>query len=142
MVDMQGEIMVSTKQLKLTPKEVKEVDWFSQASGGFTYISDVFIDEKSGLAMITISQPVENIFEGRVGVIAFDLRMDKFKEVVEKIHAGDTGHAYVVDKKGNLMSHRDFDEKVLTQFDVKAIPGVINVMAAESYDVLAKTERK
>ncbi len=66
--------------------------------------------------------------------------MDKFKEVVEKIHAGDTGHAYVVDKKGNLMSHRDFDEKVLTQFDVKAIPGVINVMAAESYDVLAKTE--
>jgi len=139
MSDMDGNIMVTTKTMEKTPGEIKKETWFTQASNGFTYISDVYMDETTGLAMITLSQPVENIFEGRVGVVVIDLRMDKFKEVVQSIHAGDTGHAYVIDGVGSLMAHADFEEKVHGQVDVKGVKGVQAVMEAESIDIIQKS---
>lgn len=143
MFDMEGKLMVSTKSMGgKSSSAIKSETWFKQAANGFTYLSDVFIDADTGLAMITISQPVENIFEGRVGVVAFDLRMDKFKEVIENVNAGETGHAYVLDKLGNLMAHRDFEEKVLGQMDLKAVPGVATVLEGEPYDVIQKSTDK
>lgn len=136
--DLKGEPLIATKKIKQTRSENREALWFKHAADGFVYLSDVYIDTDTGLAMVTISQPVDDLFEGRVGVVSYDLRMDKFKQVIDNIQLGDTGHAYIVDKVGSLMVHRDYESKVLAEVEMAKVKGVQNVMGSETYDRILK----
>lgn len=135
MTDTAGKVSVTSKPNYLD-SDVSGEEWYKQGNSGFTYISDVFIDESTQMPMVIISQPIENVSQGRIGTAAFELRLDSLYRMTKDSGVGKTGLIYVVDKRGNLVTHRDFENKTQKQVDFKNIEGVKAVLAAEPSDKL------
>ncbi len=135
LTDAAGRITVTTKSNQVGA-DVSGEEWYKQGNSGFTYISDAFVDPDTKMPMVIISQPIENVSQGRIGTAAFEFRLDSIYRLTKDSGVGKTGQIYVVDKRGNLISHRDFENKVQTQADFKGIAGVAAVLKAESSDKL------
>lgn len=142
LTDTQGKILVSTrgaigtssssKTIKLKAGgDVSGESWFTDASAGKLVISDLIIDEQSGVPMIMVAQAVENVFDGKVGVVAYEIRMDKICKDFADLKLGDTGQVYMVDAVGKLMAFRDI-EVVKAQTDYSKLDAVKAVLAGES----------
>ncbi len=135
MTDADGKITVTTKPNQVGTN-VSGENWYKQGNNGFTYVSDAFIDPTTKMPMVIISQPIENVSQGRIGTAAFELRLDSLHRLTKDSGVGKTGLIYVVDKRGNLITHQDFENKVQIQTDYTAIEGVKAVLEAEASDKL------
>ncbi|KXG75538.1 methyl-accepting chemotaxis protein [Thermotalea metallivorans] len=134
MTDMGGNVLASTNYRRDNGKNYKDTIWFKEAAAGRTYVSDTFIDEDSKMPVITIAMPIENIVSGQTGVMAADLRLDRLFYLTKDMKIGETGYSYIVDKKGNIIAHPQFKEKVLTKYNAleKGIKGVVSVIEGKS----------
>ncbi len=111
-LDMEGR-EVATTDGKVNPgANFSEEQWFIDAAMGMTHVTDSYIDEDN-LPTLILSQPLETLTDGRTGVIYGKLRLDKLHSFIQGIQIGNTGHIYIVDKKGTTIAHRNFQEKVL-----------------------------
>lgn len=135
MTDSEGKITVTTKPNQ-GGADVSAEAWYRQGNSGFTYISDVFIDPTTQLPMVIVSQPIENVSQGRIGTAAFEFRLDSLNRMTKDSGVGKTGLIYIVDKRGNLVTHKDFENKVQTQADFKNVEGVKAVLEALPSDKL------
>lgn len=132
--DMDGNIAASTNSRRDDGKNYKNTDWFKESAAGKTYISDTFIDEDSKMPIIIISMPIESMVSGQTGVIAVDLRLDRLFYLTKDMKMGETGYSYIVDKKGNIIAHPQFKEKVLAKQNAleQGIKGVASVIEGKS----------
>lgn len=132
--DMDGNVIVTTNNRRDDGKNYKEAQWFKEAAAGTTYISDTFIDEDSKMPIIILSIPIESMVSGRTGVIAVDLRLDRLFYLTKDMKMGETGYSYVVDKKGNIIAHPQFKEKVLSKQNALelGVKGVASVIEGKS----------
>jgi signal transduction histidine kinase len=80
---------------------VPQSNWFSQASAGNSYIGDLQVSSKNRPYLV-LAVPALN-----GGVVAGRLRMDMLWNVVDGIHFGETGHAYVVDRRAYVVAYPD-----------------------------------
>lgn len=73
--------------------------------------------------------------EYTVGIIGMDISMDLLKESVSKVKVYDTGHAFLIDKKGNVIYHEDFpkgkDFKDLSEEDQKYFKSILDIKLNE-----------
>jgi PAS domain S-box-containing protein len=97
---------LSTKTLIKSIENSKN-DIFLQTKKGGNYIGDVYIDETTNEPMIVMAIPIINIFGDVKGILVAEVNLKFTWDLVSGIKVGDTGHAYVVDKDGNLIAHRD-----------------------------------
>jgi PAS domain S-box-containing protein len=70
-------------------------------------ISSIFIDEASSEPLVWMAIPVIDIFGDTKGIVAAEVNLKFMWDLVVQIRVGESGMAYVVDKKGNLIAFRD-----------------------------------
>ena len=73
--------------------------------------------------------------DNTVGIIGMDISMDLLKESVSKVKVYETGHAFLIDKKGNVIYHEDFpkgkDFKDLSIDDQKYFGSILDLKMDE-----------
>ena len=85
----------------------------TDASGGFQralqgspdYGPVYFV--KDSEPYMTIAFPIEQFGGAVIGVVRAEVNLKHVWEIVSSIKAGEAGYAYVVDRRGDLISHRD-----------------------------------
>jgi signal transduction histidine kinase len=83
---------------------IPQSSWFLRAHEGQSYTGDVQISAR-GEPYVILAVPTT---EGG-GVVAARLQMGVLWEVVSDIHFGETGRAYVVNRKGEVIAHPDMN---------------------------------
>lgn len=102
-INLDGNITLST--LNRTGYAGKE-RYFTEASTGKLYISDVSFSSVTGLPEITITNPVRK--NGTItGILGARVRMEQLYMLIESIDVGKSGEIFVVNNKGELIFHRD-----------------------------------
>ena len=67
--------------------------------------SEVYVDFGTGLPTITASEPVYDSTGNILGVCATDVvLLENLREVVANLAIGKTGHAFIMDRKGSMLS--------------------------------------
>jgi len=120
-INPDGNITLST--LNRTGYAGKE-RYFTEASKGILYISDVSFSSVTGLPEITITNPVRK--NGTItGILGARVSMEQLYTLIESIDVGKSGEIFVVNNKGELIFHRDRSrillEKINTNLSVKEI---------------------
>lgn len=104
--------------------------WFTEAIKGKKYISDAMVDEKTKQAVVYLAIPVLDQYQKPAAVIAGKMELNGMQLMVKDAKVGDTGIAYIVDKKGVVLAHPDFKEKVLSFYNAaeNKIKGAQNIV--------------
>lgn len=113
--DAEGNLCVSSAGTSKLNKDVKEEEWFKKASKGDKYVSDSSIEQR--VPVVVLSMPIKDASGIKRGVVAANVNLLGLNEVVGKHKIGDTGIAYIVDKKGVVIAHPDFKGKVAKQYN-------------------------
>lgn len=113
--DMEGNPCVSSAGTSKLGKDVKEEEWFKKASEGDKYVSDSGIEQR--VPVVVLSMPIKDALGIKRGVVAANVSLIGLNEIVGKHKIGDTGVAYIVDRKGVVIAHPDFKEKVAKQYN-------------------------
>jgi methyl-accepting chemotaxis protein len=79
----------------------------SRVNQGDNYISPVNMDELSSEPIILIAVPEKNVLGDIMGILAAEVNLKFMLDMMINIEVGKQGHAYVVDKQGNLIAFRD-----------------------------------
>jgi len=98
---------------------------FREAAAGRPYFGPVDFHKETEPYM-TIAVPPQRDGDG---VTLVEVNLKFVWDVVSRIHIGKTGHAYVVDRRGQLISHPDIS-LVLKKTDFSALPQVGRALAA------------
>jgi PAS domain S-box-containing protein len=114
------------------PKELKTRAGeapFEAARYGRTFIGPVFISPDSGLLSIRVAIPVGT--EAKHGVLEGEVNVSRLWQELAAIKIGETGYAYLVDKKGRFIAYQEL-AKVLQKHgqDLSTAPPVADFMAA------------
>lgn len=86
---------------------VKDRDYFKTALKDALTVSDVIVSRETGHAITVIAAPIKEK-DAVAGVLFGVVNLPYFsKQFVAPIKAGDTGYAYIADKKGMIIAHPD-----------------------------------
>lgn len=72
-----------------------------------TYISNIYIDKVTCEPLILFGIPVLNVFKEYKGLLLAEVNLKFMWDLVDQLKVGKAGYAYVVDRKGNLISFGD-----------------------------------
>ncbi|MBS4535765.1 methyl-accepting chemotaxis protein [Clostridium sp. D2Q-14] len=111
-IDTEGDLIQGTKEMS---QNLSNELYFVKAKSGERYVSDSFIDEATSKPGVMISLPMENLIGKTKGVIAAKLDVNELSNISESQKIGDTGLAYIVDRTGIVIGHKDFENKVLNR---------------------------
>ena len=117
--------------------QLAEVSWLAQTSSGKIfaqlteealtqihqgnrYISSIYIDDATSEPLAVMALPVTDIFGDFQGTLAVEVNLKFMWDLVDQLKVGETGYAYVVDNKGNLIAFSDTG-RVLQGENVKNI---------------------
>lgn len=101
---------VPTDMSLYEPDDLEHVGWYYiPVAAGQAMWMDPYYNANLGVDMISYIIPY--FYKGdTVGIIGMDINMELLKESVAKVSVYDTGRAFLIDKKGNLIYHDDFPE--------------------------------
>lgn len=121
--DKDGEFLIYPNIKFKKEYEPEKRIWYKKAVAKKDLIwTNSYRDANNRYLMITVAKAVRNK-EGKIlGVVAGDILLDDFSNLIKAKKIGKTGYAYITDKKGNIIAHPEFDfwqEK-------KNIKGIIN----------------
>ena len=95
---------------------------FNNGIKGENYISRVYTSDKSQ-PYVTLAIPLWGSAQSIVGVVSAEADLSFLWEVIEKIHFGTAGYAYLIDEHGNLIAHKD-PLLVLKKMNLRQLDGV------------------
>jgi putative methionine-R-sulfoxide reductase with GAF domain len=111
LLDSRGQQLAQTSRASQTMSSQSILqlkgDVISQTSTGQRYISTVYIDDATSEPLIAIAIPVKNVFGDFQGTLVAEVNLKFMWELVDQLQVGETGYAYVVDNKGNLIAFGD-----------------------------------
>ena len=88
--------------------DLEHVGWYYiPVATGKAMWMDPYYNANLGVDMISYIIPYY-YKDYTVGIIGMDISMDLLKESVSKVKVYDTGRAFLIDKKGNIIYHEDF----------------------------------
>ena len=79
-------------------------DILTQTSKGQNYIGPVYIEDVSNEPLTVIAVPVKNVFGDVQGTLVAEVDLKFMWDLVGQLQVGETGYAYVVDNKGDLIA--------------------------------------
>ncbi len=79
-------------------------DILTQTSKGQNYIGPVDIEDVSNEPLTVIAVPVKNVFGDVQGTLVAEVDLKFMWDLVGQLQVGETGYAYVVDNKGDLIA--------------------------------------
>jgi len=133
LLDINHQLLTSSSRLSQTAinpiSERLTNEALSQIQSGKNYISPVYIDDATSEPLVIIAIPVQNIFKEFQGTLAAEVNLKFMWDLVDQLHVGETGYAYVVDEKGDLIAYRD-TTLVLKGENVSYIDAVQSILSA------------
>ncbi|MDU2063252.1 MAG: methyl-accepting chemotaxis protein [Sporomusaceae bacterium] len=106
-VDAKGTIIMSSQDGS-AGYSVKERDYFKQAMAGQKVTSEVLVSKTNHKSIILITQPIKD--NGKiVGVLAASVNFDYLVRQADSLKIGETGYAYLLNNKGQFVSHPNKD---------------------------------
>jgi hypothetical protein len=131
-IDAQGREQIRESRIGMSSygngKDMSDEPWFKAASAGRTYFGEV-VYRKRTQPYMAIAVPIERRYGGGVTMVEVNVRF--MEKVVRNIHVGNTGFAYIVDRRGRLIAHPDIS-LVLQKTDLSSLPQVQAVLPHES----------
>jgi putative methionine-R-sulfoxide reductase with GAF domain len=128
LLDSQGKqrSQVSRNSQSLSEQFVAQLkgDALTVTTKGQRYVSPVYIDDLSSEPLIAISIPVNNVFGDFQGTLVGEVNLKFMWDLVDQLKVGETGYAYVVNDKGDLIAFSD-TSRVLANENLKQI-GEVN----------------
>lgn len=93
-----------------SPIPVSDRDYFQVAVKGKTFISTPYItrSDDSGTFVVTLAIPLQEK-ERITGVLVMDINAKELSALVDDVVIGKSGYCYILNEKGFLIAHRDFD---------------------------------
>jgi len=80
---------------------------FNQTSVNPNYISPIYIDNKTSEPLVAIAIPVKNVTGGFQGTLVAEVDLKLMRDLIDQLKMGQSGYAYVVDNRGNLIAFED-----------------------------------
>ena len=82
-----------------------ERDWYKAAkeADGDVALVDPYLDAQSGDVIISASK----LLSDKKNVVSLDVSMNRIQETVQEININGNGYGMIIDKKGNIVSHKD-----------------------------------
>jgi methyl-accepting chemotaxis protein len=107
-----------------------DMTWYTEAMKGNRYISNATVDEITRQPFIYVSTPVLDQNQKPAAVIGAKMDLNYMQQLVKEAKIGEHGIAYIVDKNGIVLAHRDFKEKVLSVYNAaeNKIKGAQNIV--------------
>ncbi|MCX5862685.1 MAG: ATP-binding protein [Desulfomonile sp.] len=100
-VDEQGTQVAYAGPFRLNQADYSTSEWFRQAIHSRDYISDVFAGIR-GLPHFIVATTQEH--KGKKWILRATVDFEEFNTLVEKIRIGDTGFAFILNKKGEFQT--------------------------------------
>lgn len=109
-LDSDGMEVVKVSERKIhTPAELSDQsrsENFHQAVKGGTYISSVYTSDKAE-PYVTLAVPLKAPSQEIIGILSAEANLKFLWEVIGDVRFGTAGYAYLVDRGGNLIAHKD-----------------------------------
>lgn len=133
LADAEGNMIFTTDTLSKGINVSQEI-WFMEAMKGKQYISDSSFDKISRIPVFLISAPITGLDQNLNGVICAQISFNSIQYVCQNSKTGETGHTYIVDKNGAVLSHYNFEDMVLDGYNAVTgmIEGAIKVVRGET----------
>jgi methyl-accepting chemotaxis protein len=101
--DIEGKALVTNKS-ESPDLNVKDREYFQNAIKGEQAISEVIISRDSNKPVVAVAQPLSS--NGKTtGVLIGTIVFDTISEAAAKVKVGETGYAYMIDRKGLIIAH-------------------------------------
>jgi signal transduction histidine kinase len=113
---------------RLGSHELEEARWAGQ------YISPVYIDPVSGEPLIAVAVPMRDPLKEFMGTIAVEVNLRFMWDLVSALRIGETGYAYVVDRRGILIACSD-TARVLKQENLTGLRAVAQFIGDPENDL-------
>lgn len=125
--DLEGNQILSSKTME-AGINVSENDWFQKTLEEGRYVSDSYVEDLT--PEIIISMVINNVSNQPKGIISANISLKNLSKLAEEYKVGDTGNTYLVDRKGVMIAHVDYRNKVFIPFNAceAGIEGVIKVL--------------
>jgi methyl-accepting chemotaxis protein len=83
-------------------------EFLEPMSSGETYYGLVSFDEETGEPRMTMAVPIKDVRTGLTrGILVADIRFKAIWDLIAGIRVGQAGSAYIVDRKGDVIAHRN-----------------------------------
>ena len=103
--DKKGQVIADSKNGKTTNINVGERAYFKAAMQGDTTISPPIKSKLSGNAIVVIATPLKSDDGSISGMLATILQTTELSKKITAIKVGQTGYAWMVDRKGVVVAH-------------------------------------
>lgn len=89
---------------------LKDREWYKNTiKNGTITFTDPYLDANTGQMVVTISIPLKDSNGTILGVAGVDMTIDKISEYMQTFKIKDSGYAFLVDSKGNMLYHPQKD---------------------------------
>ena len=135
--------MLFTTDPNLIGVSAADMTWFTEAIKGNSYISDATVDERTKQPYVFISTPVLDQYQRPAAVIGAKMDLNYMQQLVKEAKIGQNGIAYIVDRKGVVLAHKDFKNKVLNFYNAAEnnIKGARNIVDGISGATIYKNDK-
>jgi PAS domain S-box-containing protein len=124
--DDKGVVLARASRISLQSSPLSELfagESLASAKDGKRYISPVYIDPTSSEPLIIIAVPFCNVLGDFKGSLLAEVNLKFMWDLIDTLKVGETGKAYVVDRRGGLLAFGD-TARVLMGENVRRLKAV------------------
>ncbi len=103
-----NQLLTTSNDSKNINKDESKAEWFRGALNTGrkkVYVSDIYLDQNTNSAVLTMSKLVNSKEGEKIGVIALDIKGEAITSFIDEMKAGETGYGYLVNKDGIIIAH-------------------------------------
>jgi signal transduction histidine kinase/DNA-binding response OmpR family regulator len=124
--DQEGQVILRLSRTRVytdaVPASIAGEERFRQAVQGQIYVGDVY-QARTAEPMVSVAVPVKFTASDILGVVAAEINLKTLWDPIANITVGQSGSAFVVDRAGRLIAHKDYS-KVLLGLSIVHHPAV------------------
>lgn len=128
-LDTDGVVVLDNMDGAVVGIDLSTREYFGESIKGNIFWTEVIVSKSSGNQVQVISVPIEE--DGNVvGVIAAAISFQVFRDILDDVHVGEGGYAYLLDKEGVVISH-PVEKMVGTKiqdYEIEAINNELDTM--------------
>lgn len=83
--------------------DLSQQDYYVAVTENRLFISEAYTDQHTGQHIVSIAHPIHDDNGRAIGVVIFDVLVDKISTLVTTSSFGDTGNTYILDKNNGIL---------------------------------------
>lgn len=112
--DQEGIVVLDANDGLSIGIDISERDYFKESVSGKSYWSEVVNSKITNKPVVVYSIPLKTREQDIIGVMGIAVRFQSISDIVKEVSVGETGYAYMIDKKGLVLQHPS-EDKILTE---------------------------